>query len=162
MYNKCKYFHGRALTEERYTDEIRRLVELVFQTLRTASGGRLSSVLPSSGQQLHVAADVHLDVMLTLHQMEAMDYEDWDDSRLNIERCVTIIGSCVHYQGYLLASTLSECHVHQVGLLLKWNQLLEMSRRRRIKSLVLWRRVWPASPQPPCFLVVVGSVRFTL
>ena len=64
-------------------------------------------------------------------------------------------------QGYLVASTLASQHLQDVTTYLKCNQILEMSRCRRLDSLVLWRTVFPRlkTDQPFCILVV-GSVYF--
>jgi len=152
----------RALTEPRFADEIRRMVESVFNSLRNRKNPLLNS-LPSSywvtgGHWLQLPADIHLDVMLTLNQMEAMDYEDWDEETITLQRSVTMTGSAIYCQGYLVGSTLSAKHLEQVGTFLKWNQILEISLRRRLRSLILWREVFlNTKSEHRSFIVVVGS-----
>ncbi|EFX71932.1 hypothetical protein DAPPUDRAFT_326714 [Daphnia pulex] len=49
--------------------------------------------------------------------------------------------------------------LEEIGTFLKWNQILEMSHRRRLSSLIIWRQVFPESEDAGnrSFLVVVGS-----
>lgn len=66
------------------------------------------------------------------------------------------------FQGYLVASTLTGQRLQELGTFLKWNQILEMSHRRRLQQLVLWREVFVAGEDGTdggrSFIVVVGSV----
>nr|CAH0110389.1 unnamed protein product [Daphnia galeata] len=170
----------RALTEPRLADEIRRIVDSLFHWLQqqgvgksagnasTVSPGgsndmsrpfnRLSNYFVTCGQWLPLPPESHLDVTLTLNQMEAIDYEDWDEELISIQRCATISGSAVYCQGYLVASTMAAKRLEEIGTFLKWNQILEMSHRRRLSSLIIWRQVFPVSEDGHrSFLVVVGS-----
>lgn len=53
--------------------------------------------------------------------------------------------------------------LEEIGTFLKWNQILEMSHRRRLSSLIIWRQVFPVSEDGHrSFLVVVGSVSLLL
>jgi hypothetical protein len=67
-------------------------------------------------------------------------------------------------QGYLVASTMAAKRLEEIGTFLKWNQILEMSHRRRLSSLIIWRQVFPESEDAGnrSFLVVVGSVGLSL
>ncbi|KAI9554125.1 hypothetical protein GHT06_019397 [Daphnia sinensis] len=172
----------RALTEPRWADEIRRMVDTLFHWLQFGDGGgnrsagngssvspgggdmsrpfnRLSNYFVTCGQWLPLPPESHLDVTLTLNQMEAIDYEDWDEEAISIQRCATITGSAVYCQGYLVASTMAGKRLEEIGTFLKWNQILEMSHRRRLSSLIIWREVFPAESLDGnrSFLVVVGS-----
>jgi len=152
----------RALTEPRFADDIRRMVDSLFHSLQNRRNPLLNSLASSywitCGHWLHLPADVHLDVTLTLNQMEAMDYEDWDDETISLQRSVTMTGSAVYCQGYLVGSTLSPRHLEQVGTYLKWNQILEISLRRRLRSLILWREIFPnTKSEHRSFIIVVGS-----
>lgn len=120
---------------------------------------RLSNYFVTCGQWLPLPPESHLDVTLTLNQMEAIDYEDWDEEAISIQRCATITGSAVYCQGYLVASTMAGKRLEEIGTFLKWNQILEMSHRRRLSSLIIWREVFPAESLDGnrSFLVVVGS-----
>lgn len=64
---------------------------------------------------------------------------------------------CFGSQGYLLASTLGGKRMEEIGTFLKWNQILEMSHRRRLSSLILWREVF-INHGSRSFISVVGSV----
>ncbi|XP_057375643.1 protein inturned-like [Daphnia carinata] len=171
----------RALTEPRWADEIRRMVDTLFHWLQFGDGGgnrsagngssvspggsdmsrpfnRLSNYFVTCGQWLPLPPESHLDVTLTLNQMEAIDYEDWDEEAITIQRCATITGSAVYCQGYLVASTMAGKRLEEIGTFLKWNQILEMSHRRRLSSLIIWREVFLADCDGNrSFLVVVGS-----
>ena len=65
-------------------------------------------------------------------------------------------------QGYLVASTLSGDKLEDVGTFLKWNQILEMSVRRTLSNLIIWRQVFPpgssSSSSSRSFIAVVGTV----
>ncbi|XP_046649567.1 protein inturned-like isoform X3 [Daphnia pulicaria] len=171
----------RALTEPRLAGEIRRMVDSLFNWLQQGAGARsvgnastvspggsndmsrpfnrLSNYFVTCGQWLPLPPESHLDVTLTLNQMEAIDYEDWDEESISIQRCATITGSAVYCQGYLVASTMAAKRLEEIGTFLKWNQILEMSHRRRLSSLIIWRQVFPESEDAGnrSFLVVVGS-----
>jgi hypothetical protein len=78
----------------------------------------------------------------------------------------TLFKRCVFtsLQGYLVASTMAAKRLEEIGTFLKWNQILEMSHRRRLSSLIIWRQVFPESEDAGnrSFLVVVGSVGLSL
>ena len=107
-----------------------------------------------------------------------------DDEAITVQRCTTIVGSAVYcqvqlpliilnsinslikriwlnVQGYLVTSTLSGDKLEDVGTFLKWNQILEMSVRRTLSNLIIWRQVFPpgsCSSSTRSFIAVVGTV----
>lgn len=65
----------------------------------------------------------------------------------------------LYWQGFLVASTLTGKLLEDIGTFLKWNQILEMSHRRRLSSLIIWREVFVAGCNGNrSFVALVGSV----
>ncbi|XP_014223988.1 protein inturned [Trichogramma pretiosum] len=104
----------------------------------------LENLLPSV-QSLQLPRDAQIQVDAALSEMEAMDYRDWNQDPLECQRLYTIIGSCYYHRRYLIGSHLPPEDLKQIQSFLRRNGLLNLIDKEQVKSLVVWKRVYPSS-----------------
>lgn len=89
---------------------------------------------------------------------------------MDCQRLYTILGSCIYHKYYLLGSHLSHEDLIDIHFYLRHNGLLNLVNQEQIKSLVLWKKIFPSScnrgnidsndqlliPNGKWFLLVVG------
>ncbi|CAH0559223.1 unnamed protein product [Brassicogethes aeneus] len=113
-------------------------------------------------------AKMQIDDALT--ELEASDYRDWNEEPLDCQRLFTVLGSVIYHSGYLLASHLIHEDLVDVHCFCRQQGLLHLSRTEPVKSLVLWKEVFPNScnknkvenenvPDGRRYLLVVGSAK---
>ncbi|XP_068082746.1 protein inturned isoform X2 [Anabrus simplex] len=117
----------------------------------------------------------HVQVQIdeALSELEANDFGDLSEDHNGCQRLYTIIGSCLYHKGYLLASHLPRADLVDIHAFCRQQGLLHLGRSEPVRSLVLWREVYPAScgrgledpsrvslyqpPQGRWFLLAVGQ-----
>ncbi|XP_030767926.1 protein inturned [Sitophilus oryzae] len=116
---------------------------------------------------LHDDALMQIDDALA--ELEASDYREWNEDPLDCQRLFTILGSALFHSGYLLASHMIHEDLVEVYNFCKQQGLVHLSRTEPVKSLVMWREVFPRSCRRNCgndslnapdgsrYLLVVGS-----
>ncbi|KAG5874050.1 hypothetical protein JTB14_034626 [Gonioctena quinquepunctata] len=88
-------------------------------------------------------AQVQIDDALS--DLEASDYRDWNEEPLDCQRLFTILGSALFHSGYLLATHFIHEDLIDVYCFCKLQGLFHLSRTEPVKSLVLWKEVFPYS-----------------
>ncbi|CAH1183286.1 unnamed protein product [Phaedon cochleariae] len=105
-----------------------------------------------------------------LSELEASDYRDWNEEPLDCQRLFTILGSALFHSGYLLASHFIHEDLVDVYCFCKIQGLFRLSKTEPVKSLVLWKEVFPHScnkekntrvkiPSGRRYLLVVESMK---
>ncbi|KAI4458438.1 protein inturned [Holotrichia oblita] len=106
-----------------------------------------------------------------LTELEASDYRDWNEEPLDCQRLFTILGSALYHSGYLLASHLIHGDLIDVHSFCRQQGLFHLSKTEPLRSLVLWREVFPFScnrsienpdssykiPDGRRYLLIIGS-----
>jgi hypothetical protein len=64
---------------------------------------------------------------------------------MECQRLYTIIGSCLYHRRHLLGSHLPAEDLIQVHSFLRRHGLLNLMNNEQVKSLVIWKRVYPSS-----------------
>ncbi|XP_019754086.1 protein inturned isoform X1 [Dendroctonus ponderosae] len=116
--------------------------------------------------KLHDEAITQLDEALT--ELEASDYREWNEDPLDCQRLFTILGSALFHSGYLLHSHLMQDDLVDVFTFCKLQGLVHLAKTEPVKSLVLWKEVYPKSckvqglddvhiPEGRRYLLVVGA-----
>ncbi|KAJ8932887.1 hypothetical protein NQ314_014368 [Rhamnusium bicolor] len=92
-----------------------------------------------------------------------------NEEPLDCQRLFTILGSALYHSGYLLATHLIHEDLMDVHCFCKQQGLFHLSRTEPVKSLVLWKEVFPHScrlqnsnvkfPEGKRYLLVVGSAK---
>ncbi|XP_069695408.1 protein inturned isoform X2 [Periplaneta americana] len=89
--------------------------------------------------------EVQVQIDEALSELEANDFGDLSEDSSGCQRLYTIIGTCVYHKGYLLASHLARADLVDVHTFCRQQGLLHLGRTEPVRSLVLWREVFPAS-----------------
>ncbi|CAG9826275.1 unnamed protein product [Diabrotica balteata] len=89
--------------------------------------------------------EAQLQIDDALSELEASDYRDWNEDPLDCQRLFTVLGSALFHSGYLLASHFIHEDLIDVFCFCKQQGLFHLSRTEPIKSLVLWKEVFPSS-----------------
>ncbi|XP_066263056.1 protein inturned [Euwallacea similis] len=116
--------------------------------------------------KLHDEAVTQIDDALS--ELEASDYREWNEDPLDCQRLFTILGSALFHSGYLLHSHLMQEDLVDVYNFCKNQGIVHLSQTEPVKSLVLWKEVFPRSckskfagdvavPQGGRYLLVVGT-----
>lgn len=121
---------------------------------------------------IQLPRDAQFQIDAALNEMEAMDYRDWvckfsllifsysfdvpiyctahlkfclvqNEDPLDCQRLYTIIGSCLYHKNYLLGSHLPDEDLISVHSFLKEYGVLNLVRRESVKTLVIWKQVYP-------------------
>ncbi|XP_014204314.1 protein inturned [Copidosoma floridanum] len=103
-----------------------------------------SFLLPAV-ESVNLPRDAQIQIDAALSEMEAMDYRDWNKDPLECQRLYTILGSCLYHRRYLLGSHLPTEDLTQVHSFLRRHGLINLMNSEQVKSLVLWKRIYPAS-----------------
>lgn len=64
---------------------------------------------------------------------------------LECQRLYTILGSCLYHKKYLLGSHLPAEDLVQVHSFLRRHGLINLINNEQVKSLIIWKRIYPAS-----------------
>lgn len=64
---------------------------------------------------------------------------------MDCQRLYTILGSCIYHKCYLLGSHLPHDDLIEIHGFLRQNGLLNLVNTEPVKSLVIWKRVYPLS-----------------
>ena len=62
---------------------------------------------------------------------------------MDCQRLYTIIGSCLYHKSYLVGSHLPHDNLIQVHALLRQYGLLNLVTKESVKSLIIWKKVYP-------------------
>lgn len=117
---------------------------------------------------LSLPDEAQLQIDDALSELEASDYRDWNEEPLDCQRLFTVLGSALFHAGYLLASHFIHGDLIDVYCFCKQQGLFHLSRTEPVKSLVLWKEVFPYScnrsensnvkiPEARRYLLVVES-----
>ncbi|KAJ8678809.1 hypothetical protein QAD02_014596 [Eretmocerus hayati] len=101
--------------------------------------------LQAAVHSLQLPRDAQIQIDAALNEMEAMDYRDWNQDPMECQRLYTILGSCLYHRRYLLTSHLPAEDLIQVHSYLRRNGIIHLMNVESVKSLVIWRRVYPTS-----------------
>ncbi|XP_017799243.1 PREDICTED: protein inturned [Habropoda laboriosa] len=94
---------------------------------------------------IELSRDAQIQIDAALSEMEAMDYRDWNEDPMNCQRLYTILGSCIYHKHYLLGSHLTHKDLIDIESYLRQNCLLNLINNEPVKSLVIWKKVYPSS-----------------
>lgn len=64
---------------------------------------------------------------------------------MDCQRLYTILGSCIYHKHYLLGSHLIHNDLIEIESYLRQNCILNLINNEPVKSLVIWKRVYPSS-----------------
>lgn len=95
-------------------------------------------------RSLTLDEDVSIDIDAALTELEAADFDDGFHSQGLTRRLYVIVGSCLFYKGYLLASHLPHEDLKDVSIFCESYCLLG---QMRVGQLVIWRQVHPSRSQ---------------
>ncbi|CAH1108747.1 unnamed protein product [Psylliodes chrysocephalus] len=161
---KFSYEHlDKCFTSEKYLQQVDNLFFKLFA--RTLSNGLWSTTeqfgamdnsdaknnSPQFEHAMPVApslclpyeAQVQIDDALS--ELEASDYRDWNEEPLDCQRLFTVLGSALFHAGYLLATHFIQDDLVDVYCFCKQQGLFHLSKTEPVKSLVLWKEVFPSS-----------------
>ncbi|KAM9833284.1 protein inturned isoform X2 [Syngnathus typhle] len=108
---------------------------------------------------LTLPVQVKTNVDSVLSDFEASDFGEMSEDSFGLRRLYGILGSCLFYKSYLIASHLPKEDLLDVCLYIRHYRLLsaERRRRRRTGQLLIWREVFLQGPLPRRhFLLIVG------
>ncbi|KAK6641203.1 hypothetical protein RUM44_012912 [Polyplax serrata] len=88
-------------------------------------------------------AQVQIDE--ALNELESNDFDIEDDDTIQIQKQFNIVGSCLFHKGFLLASHLPKDDLLDIYAYYRQNCLIQLFRSEPVKSLVIWREVYPSS-----------------
>ncbi|EEB12645.1 PDZ domain-containing protein, putative [Pediculus humanus corporis] len=124
-------------------------------------------ILPYAGW-VPLPKEAQIQINEALNELEANDFENMEKN----QRLFSILGSCFFHKGYLLASHLSKDDLLDVYSFYRQNGLIQLFRNEPVKSLVIWKQVFPLSvnrgfssnkpgnypvPKGKWFIIVVGQ-----
>nr|CAD7569003.1 unnamed protein product [Timema californicum] len=89
--------------------------------------------------------EAQIQVDEALSELESNDFRELNDDPNNCQRLYTIIGTCLYHKGYLLSSHLSKTDLVDVHTFCRQQGLLHLGRSEAVRSMVLWREVYPSS-----------------
>ncbi|KAF7993028.1 hypothetical protein HCN44_005809 [Aphidius gifuensis] len=92
---------------------------------------------------INLPKDAKIQIDAALNEMEAMDYRDWNEDPMDCQRLYTILGSCIYHKSYLLSSHLPCDDLLDINSFLRLNGLLNLVENESIKSMVIWRKIYP-------------------
>ncbi|XP_050305773.1 protein inturned [Anthonomus grandis grandis] len=96
--------------------------------------------------KLHDDAITQIDDALS--ELEASDYREWNEDPLDCQRLFTILGSALFHSGYLLHSHMTPDDLVDVFNFCRYQGIVHLAKTEPVKSLVLWREVFPRSCRP--------------
>ena len=91
--------------------------------------------------QLVLPVDLQMQANSTLAELEASDFDDGSSALSYSRRLYSVRGSCLFYDGYMLANHLSKEDVCDVHLFCHNHNLLTIREKERIGLLVVWREL---------------------
>ncbi|KOX74168.1 Protein inturned [Melipona quadrifasciata] len=94
---------------------------------------------------IELSRDAQIQIDAALSEMEAMDYRDWNEDPMDCQRLYTILGSCIYHKNYLLGSHLTHSDLIEVQSYLRQNCILNLISNEPVKSLIIWKKVYPSS-----------------
>ncbi|XP_044761022.1 protein inturned isoform X2 [Coccinella septempunctata] len=103
-----------------------------------------------------------------LTELESCDYREWNEEPLDCQRIFTVLGSAWYHAGYLMASHFIHEDLVDIHSFCKHQGILHLSKTEPVKTLILWREVFPSScrdlddplfniPQARRHLLIVGT-----
>ncbi|XP_034934477.1 protein inturned [Chelonus insularis] len=97
-----------------------------------------------AAHQVTLPRDALIQIDTALNDLEALD-EDWNDDSMDCERFFTFLGACIYHKSYLLASHLPHGDLMDVHAFLQVNGLLNLIENEPVKTMVIWKEVFPHS-----------------
>ncbi|XP_040583226.1 protein inturned [Lepeophtheirus salmonis] len=85
--------------------------------------------------------DVKFQIDDALTQFESADFQDLTDEFYDQPREFDILGSVLFHKGFILASHLSREDATDIYFWLKFNNLLSITRNKKVERIVAWQRV---------------------
>ncbi|RZF45185.1 hypothetical protein LSTR_LSTR009956 [Laodelphax striatellus] len=89
--------------------------------------------------------DAQIQIDDALSEFEANDFGSYTEDHHGSQRLYSIIGSCFFYKGYLMGSHLPSADLVDVAAFCRQMSLLSLTRLEALRSLVVWREVYPLS-----------------
>ncbi|XP_012253761.2 protein inturned isoform X1 [Athalia rosae] len=109
---------------------------------------------------IQLPRDAQIQIDAALNEMEAMDYRNWNEDPMNCQRLYTILGSSLYHRDFLLASHLPSQDLIEIHSFLRQKGLLSLVKEEAVKSLVVWKEVYPLSCNRGCFKTVADGQPF--
>ncbi|NXQ28709.1 INTU protein, partial [Alaudala cheleensis] len=128
-------------------------------------------------QWLSLPQETKMKIDTALSDLEAADFGELSEDCYDMRRLYVILGSCLFYKGYLVASHLPTEDLVDVGLYCRHYGLLPLAAEQSIGQLLIWREVFPQhhlqpsaepsgtayrEPEARYFLLIVGLRHFML
>nr|CAI5822166.1 unnamed protein product [Callosobruchus analis] len=162
----ARFFAGMLGGDVWYT--MQQLIESEDDSLIEPSKQYFFEDLLSAVPTLNLTDEAMMQVDDALTELEASDYRDWNEEPLDCQRLFTVIGSAYYHSGYLVTSHFIEGDLIDVNTYCKMHGYFYLSKTEPVKSLVLWREVYPMScrkcddkvikfPDGRRYLLIVGS-----
>ncbi|XP_023014515.2 inturned planar cell polarity protein [Leptinotarsa decemlineata] len=117
----------------------------LLQNLGLEEGSFQFEEVMTVAQTLCLPDEAQVQIDDALSELEASDYRDWNEEPLDCQRLFTILGSALFHSGYLLATHFIHEDLIDVYCFCKLQGLFHLSRTEPVKSLVLWKEVFPYS-----------------
>uniref|UniRef100_A0A1B6LS24 Protein inturned n=1 Tax=Graphocephala atropunctata TaxID=36148 RepID=A0A1B6LS24_9HEMI len=150
-------------------DRIFYLVQTLYLSSSDISLQRFEDLLPAA-HLIALPRDAQVQIDDALSELESNDFGGYNDDE-DCQRLYSIIGSCLFYKGYLLASHMTREDLMDTNAFCRHNGLLSLSRAESVRNVVVWKEVYPAScnrglptltltyflPQGRWFLLLVGQ-----
>ncbi|KAG8273001.1 hypothetical protein J6590_030608 [Homalodisca vitripennis] len=150
-------------------DRVFSLVQTLYLSSSDFSLQRFEALLPAA-HLIALPRDAQVQIDDALSELESNDFGGYNDDE-DCQRLYSIIGSCLFYKGYLLASHMTREDLMDVNAFCRHNGLLSLSRVESVRNVVVWKEVYPAScnrglptltltyflPQGRWFLLLVGQ-----
>lgn len=136
-------FFCRILTSCYSTDASR---NIIYEKIETSSKATISSfedLLPYA-RKIPLPKKLQMQVDDVLNQIEAND-AGYEDQSVDFQRPYIITGSCFYHKGFLLASHFSKEDLSSIHSFCRQNGLIQLFRNEPVKSLVVWREVFPSA-----------------
>ncbi|XP_048515157.1 protein inturned isoform X3 [Athalia rosae] len=127
------------------SEDVVRALELSYQSLTRC---------------IQLPRDAQIQIDAALNEMEAMDYRNWNEDPMNCQRLYTILGSSLYHRDFLLASHLPSQDLIEIHSFLRQKGLLSLVKEEAVKSLVVWKEVYPLSCNRGCFKTVADGQPF--
>lgn len=157
-------FLSRLLLSDKWAD----ITNLSSFRNMTAGGSpappQFELVLPAA-HLVSLPREAQIQIDDALSEFESNDIGDSCED-LDCQRLYTILGCCLYHKGYLLASHLTHTDLLDIHTFLRQEGLLQLNHSESVRSLVIWKEVYPLSVSrglespvsdlPPAYVIPKG------
>nr|XP_018899633.1 PREDICTED: protein inturned [Bemisia tabaci] len=149
---------SRCFSSPQNHDTLDHLFSVIFAQLLSKSsqlsstGEEKLSVLDSfscsfeqfapAAHRLPLPRDAQVQIDDALSELESNDFSEISDAHFGCQRLYTIVGTCLFYKSYLLATHLNQDDLVDVVSFCRHHNLLRTARDEVIKSMLVWREVY--------------------